>query len=113
MDQLAVESASAIDPALQPSTRAAAARGSWRSWRAVVIALGAMAVAIALLRLQTYDEPFEADLAIYMYVGRAITSGPGSSTADPPSEARDLGRAIKDLLRPGETLYQHDSWMAS
>ena len=82
MDRLPAESASAVDPALQCSSQAAAARGSWHSWRTVVIALAILAVAIALLRLRTH---YEADLAIYMYVGHAITSGPGSSTAHPSS----------------------------
>jgi hypothetical protein len=75
MDRLPAESASAVDPALQCSSQAAAARGSWHSWRTVVIALAILAVAIALLRLRTYDEPYEADLAIYMYVGHAINTG--------------------------------------
>src|SRR5512135_1882766 len=75
MNHLPRESAPTIDPALQPSPRTGIARGSWHGWWPVVIVLGSLAVAIALLRLRTYDEPFEPDLTIYLLVSKTINSG--------------------------------------
>ena len=53
----------------RPASRRRFAGGWW------LLALALPAVAIAALRLRTYEEPLEPDLAVYMIVGHVINQG--------------------------------------